>query len=720
MPHATTSFLRDSAMGPYLTPSDDALGLGGVFDQSLGYPSDHLENIVADFTGFMDQVGFDEDWQSVGLAVQDDRHFTSLQDYHRGEPIRSIEHVHRVHNIDQRQSSGVEDEEGGFSRFASRLPSLQPEATDRTEAVTQPPQRQSMNHADANLHTSANGRTRSIPWAVTQQSRSSFLKSLHEFDGVLPQAFLDLSKESFTRLLAGYFQGFDDHLPFIHRATFSMSETAPELILALCTIGAYYKFERQKCFELFYTAKAIALEQVRRRDSRYMSQISSRASTTLDNTEKTSDSRGAGTFPPRGFMHTLQALILLMAFASWHGSLIHEALSFQSTVARLVREHGLHAERPIDKNASWIEWSVYEIDKRTKLVAYCFFNLQTIAFDIPPQIHSEEMRLFLPCSADAWNATNASEWKETFAGWAELEFQDVLLKLFDHDDLSRYSLVTPFGNYVLIHALLQQIYITKQLHTSRAKRRGGQLQPDDIRLFENSLKNWKALWKRVQDSDRALDPQNPNGPVAFTSTALLGLAYMRLNTTIEPLRRLEVQDAELTAQNLNAAPSPPRTPHMTMALLHSAHSLSIPVKLGINFVAETQTLFWSIQHSLCSMECAFLLSKWLMSLSFHSHRSENPLTKHEQRLLLWVYRMTEETDFALRLNFDGSNGGVEGCFDRPEVPRQLAVAVVKMWARTFQGPSKWQIVDLIGKSLDRYGALLQMNEGPGRTDRREP
>jgi hypothetical protein len=199
----------------------------------------------------MDQVGFDEDWQSVGLAVQDAQDFASLQDYHPLDPVRGIEPIHHVHSTDQRHSSGAEDEEGALSRFASRLPPLQPEAVDRSEAVTQPLHRRLINHAFANSATSAHGPNRTDPWNVTQQTRLSFFKTLHEFDGVLPQPFQDLSNDSFTRLLSGYFQGFDDDLPFIHHATFSFSETAPELILALCTIGAYYRLERQKCLELF-------------------------------------------------------------------------------------------------------------------------------------------------------------------------------------------------------------------------------------------------------------------------------------------------------------------------------------------------------------------------------------------------------------------------------------------------------------------------------------
>lgn len=54
-----------------------------------------------------------------------------------------------------------------------------------------------------------------------------------------------------------------------------------------------------------------------------------------------------------------------------------------------------------------------------------------------------------------------------------------------------------------------------------------------------------------------------------------------------------------------------RCPRLTSALLHSVHALSIPVKLGIDYVSRSQAFFWSVQHSICGLECAIVVSKWL-------------------------------------------------------------------------------------------------------------
>ena len=172
-------------------------------------------------------------------------------------------------------------------------------------------------------------------------------------------------------------------------------------------------------------------------------------------------------------------------------------------------------------------------------------------------------------------------------------------------------------------------------------------------MLEKGLSAWKQGWKRAPES--SLDPQNPNGPVAFTSTALLGLAYIRLHVDMGPLRHLETRDSLQIANALRNTPSIQRDPRLTPALLHSAHALSIPVRLGIDFVAKTQTFFWSIQHSLCSLECAFLLSKWLSLLSRVKAENGPPLSEHERKLLLWVRSLLDETEMKLSLNGDGND-----------------------------------------------------------------
>jgi hypothetical protein len=664
----------------------------------LGEDGDPLH----DFTGFMEYVGFSISWDPIGFNVVGDPGLPTRDLLESERILRSIE-TNSHPSGQELHHPLVAEEVSSFSRFASRLPSLQPEARGQ---------------GDPQIGRALDDQFRRSPSPVTHRDRQQFLDNLRDFSDVMPPGFIQPSKATLSRLVSGYLNGFDGHLPFIHWPTFLVRSTAPELVLAIASVGAYYKFEQQRCIELFYASKAVAMEQVRRRDRDWASsQVSTASSNTRASIEPISTpqsradhDRGGPTFTyssKKEQMDTIRALLLLMAFSSWHNSLIREALSFQSTLARLVREQGLTTSEPSSGDLSWEEWVEYEADKRTKLVAYCLFNLHSIVFNVSPMILSEEMKVSLPFPPNSWSAHGASAWNQAGQNYQELAFQDAFIGLFDEGGLQLHSPVTPFGNYILIHALIQHIFFTRRISSSRPSSARSSLRPDDLSTLEQSLKRWKALWKRAPEPSRALDPQNPHGPLPFTSIALLGLAYIRLHADIGPCRSLDAQDPYQTARNLYAAPAPPRTPNLIVALLHSAHALSIPVKLGVDFVAKTQTLFWSIQHSLCSMECAFLLSKWLFSLSSPSQRLHKPLMAHEKSLLLWVHTMVDETDFAIPHQLGDEAAKLRYVLDEPQVTRRLAIAVVKIWATTFQGSSKWQIVDLIGKSLNIYGNLLE-------------
>lgn len=69
------------------------------------------------------------------------------------------------------------------------------------------------------------------------------------------------------------------------------------------------------------------------------------------------------------------------------------------------------------------------------------------------------------------------------------------------------------------------------------------------------------------------------------------------------------------ANRLRQVPSLPPGPHLLPAILHAAHALSIPVRLGVNYVARSHAFVWSIQHSLCGVEFAVFLSRWLYCIS---------------------------------------------------------------------------------------------------------
>lgn len=686
-------------------------------DQAQLFENPDLGDPMQDFTVFLDSIGLSSEWDPRMINSTEGEPFTSPE-------LKSDPNFYKAQSGDQPEQklTPLQDDNSTFSRFGSRLPSLQPESRDHH---SQPPEPRS------------NDDYLGIPKSrgsceVSDFDRQRFASKLAGFDSVMPKGFIAPSRHSLSRYLAGYINGFHEHLPFIHVPTLSVASSAPELVLALAAVGAQYRFENSRGIELFYAAKAVVLEQVKRRDGFQIPQLWNRPRTRTGSIVQSPNhgfnglSNGSGSpfqFVPsedavapdsKEQMDSIQALLLLTAFATWerHQELLREALAFQSILARLVRESGLtNPEVPQTEDLSWEEWIRLEGDKRTKLIVYCFFNLHSITWNVPPLILNTELKLDLPDPGNEWKATNSDVWRQLRSQNtpSAVPFQTAFSRLFSKPSQSPPAPVSPLGNYVLIHALIQQIFFARQLSLVWPAADAASLRHEDLTILERGLSSWKAGWKR--DPQSSLDPQNPNGPVAFTSTALLGLAYIRLHIDMGPLRHLESRDSNQIAQALHDTPPIRRDPRLTPALLHCAHALSIPVRLGIDFVAKTQTFFWSIQHSLCSLECAFLLSKWLHSLSRIIPDQAAALSEHERKLLVWVRNILEETEMVVPLNGDAGdtrvvNQSQELLEDEHKI-RGLAVSVVRVWSRTFKGNTSWAIVDMIGSALEAYADLLE-------------
>jgi hypothetical protein len=307
-----------------------------------------------------------------------------------------------------------------------------------------------------------------------------------------------------------------------------------------------------------------------------------------------------------------------MAMGTWAGrALLRDALCLQSHIALLIREQGLSDTGPLPEDISWEDWIQAEGEKRTKFIIYCFFNLHCVAYNMPPLLLTSEIKLNLPYTAKEWKAENSSQWCEIrrSTGYVDESFHDALAKLFLKSPLQGNNVpLSSFGNYILIHALVQHIFFIRQTSAmSFPATANNSLRSEDIDELGQALKKWQAGWERSPES--SLDPSNPNGPLAFNSTALLRLAYIRLHSDLGPCRRLDTRDPVRIAAAFKDSPPLVRSARLGRAVLQSAHALSIPVRIGIAFVARTQTFSWSIQHSLCNLECAFLLSKSTLRFS---------------------------------------------------------------------------------------------------------
>lgn len=136
------------------------------------------------------------------------------------------------------------------SAFPSRFPSLQPDMRD--------PEGGPRMHEDG---------ARAPNWRISAMDHTVIKSRLDEFSSVIPNDFVFPSRHTLNRFLEGYISGFHDHLPFLHLPTLSPTELSPELLLAILAVGAQYRFETNRGHALWYAAKAVALEQIRRRHS---------------------------------------------------------------------------------------------------------------------------------------------------------------------------------------------------------------------------------------------------------------------------------------------------------------------------------------------------------------------------------------------------------------------------------------------------------------------
>jgi hypothetical protein len=549
---------------------------------------------------------------------------------------------------------------------------------------------------------------------VSSEDRELMLQKMVEFAAVIP-SLQHPSTLSMTRYLRGYVQGFHEHLPFLHLPTMSIQESSIELLLAMAAVGTQYCFESERGVALFHSARAIANERIRRRDANLTNpqqgpgpgnSTSSSGSTNNSPTSlngplglPTSIDGSAEANPDHDLIQTAQALLILMAMATWgkNSQLLREALAIQSILASIIRDEGLRVEQPPEHDSTnWQTAMRHESVLRTKYTVFCFFNLHCIVYDIPPLILSSELQMRLPCTAAEFKAETTDAWREaTREAEKPALFQDAMRHLLldrGGNTLSRHS---SLANYVLVHAIIQHIFFARQTSRCRVDLQESSLGGEDTARFEIALQNWQLSWEQSPES--SLEPTGPYGPVAFNATALLRLAYVRLTMDTGPSRALGTRDSVQIARALCQVP--PLRPRLTLALLHSAHALSVPIKTGIQLVARTQTFIWSIQHSLSSLECAVILSKWLEAVSASGDSgADASLTSEESRILGFVKMMLGETEFAVP---------DELCLDIPSTARHVNIGMLRVWATIFRGSQTWAICDVVGSALELYANLLE-------------
>ena len=245
--------LSDAALASEVSPMQPMMGdmaqqPGGhnrikSYDESMGYADRPREDPIVLSAGFAPQP--------PGPTFDDYNVF--LDDFAGAshflpppfEPEQSMGMWSRGAEMHQRSASKPS------SQFPSRFPSLQPDPRDP-------------NDNSARLHDEP---SRAAPLRISAVDHAVIKNRLDEFSSTLPNDFVFPSRHTLTRFLDGYVSGFHEYLPFLHLPTLNPVDIAPELLLAILAVGAQYRFESHRGYALWYAAKAVALEQIRRRHS---------------------------------------------------------------------------------------------------------------------------------------------------------------------------------------------------------------------------------------------------------------------------------------------------------------------------------------------------------------------------------------------------------------------------------------------------------------------
>lgn len=218
----------------------------------------------------------------------------------------------------------------------------------------------------------------------------------------------------------------------------------------MVAIGAVYRYESHTATRLFYMAKAMFLEGQRQKGRNAIKRLGNQNSSDY--------------MARRDIIQEIHCLLCLVTFATWQKDpdLKNESIMLQSLLAHSTRMSGLEDVSPGVDNLDWETWAQEESERRTKLFAFCFLNIQSLAYDLPPVLLSDEMRLKLPCSCPEWTAPDATSWALLRQSTRNEQDRfdttlENLLSLGLHDHHDRSSLLSPTANYVLLHGLLQKI-----------------------------------------------------------------------------------------------------------------------------------------------------------------------------------------------------------------------------------------------------------------------
>lgn len=240
---------------------------------------------------------------------------------------------------------------------------------------------------------------------------------------------------------------------------------------------------------------------------------------------------------------------------------------------------------------------------RTHWSAFTALNTLTVCFHVPPALLVHEMsHIPLPCNESEWSSPTMESWLKTRMGRVQgcLCLGEALAALlaFFSPSPEATDTVSVFGTYVLLHAILQEIWDLRQNMWLESTDLAKYLQK-----FELTLGRWHTVWEGNVES--SVSPRNPYSAVTANPAALFRLAYMWIGVDFSSVRTaIASHSPETIVRSFAQVVIPNSQSDLTMRIvMHAINALRTRVKLGMGLREQRLSCFQSFEVHLFSVEC---------------------------------------------------------------------------------------------------------------------
>ncbi|PYH68007.1 uncharacterized protein BO88DRAFT_343285, partial [Aspergillus vadensis CBS 113365] len=504
---------------------------------------------------------------------------------------------------------------------------------------------------------------------------------LSEYRIVLP-GFNIPSQSRLNRYVKSYFDGWTQHLAFIHEPTLNLEESSAEFVLALASLGAQWCLEQRNAQNLYMASITIL-----RRRAMFDNQFPS-----------TAFPRQKLHFAPHQAYCYWKTAVVLLGYAPWESPTVFSDIStLVGVITTSIDIVGLAEFDGID--TSWLHWVKQEGHRRLCLVTFVLLETLSIAYNLPPALFSSRIGLQLPCMSKLWHAASEQDWARLRAAPGSRHqplYRDALSSILQwHKGQCIPDFhMTADGGYALIHGLFQRIHLLREVSAPLISEESD-LPRAEVDRLKGGLDIWSMLWDRSVKSNSDLS--------SFISCTLLALAHIRIHIDFNTYHGLATRDPTLIAMTLLKYPPIPRGSSIVSALAYATSALGFTIGIGIDSLAKNYKYISAIRHALAGFESAVFLSKWLMSLQesregYHLTDRENHILHRIKQYLVEAYDSVDNPQEVFVWNQERSPLDWDG--------KLLALAVLAIWGRVLKHDSPWSILGVMGASLDQYASRL--------------